>query len=1154
MSAAKSWATTPLKSPLLLEEEQLLLALSNLRQKGKGEISQEKILAGIEEKLITLPEPVLGAFLDALIQESLSWKEESVTLLRAALYDALPPQTFALRQTLAENLGKLLAFHERDFAKEVRLYLSPENLLYSAEALEESFASFVRAYIQHRKATRMSEEDARDLLHFLETLSPRLWIDLCFSLPAQEWTLALREEALQHAMEIDSIASLALQAHLAGDASLSENHLGYLTAPEDYLRGYAKGKVLEAYGEAVDWEEIFQRIPKNSTLYLSNLLSSTPPAAKIYTMQMLMHKSSLDEKKSYDLLVHLMSVLRSEQDPLVLRSCAQMLLDLSTSLTEPQRRELIDELSRSIAKDSYQSADLLHVLSFYIKLEGEENYPQWESVLSEGIKSTQENRSLHLLRVVYELLCFSSAPSEHEDVLIHLLLSGMAHFREKTATLGLWCFTQLLKDPQLSPQKKHRLLGLLLLKTYSILRSDQHHTLLYKTMRRYFLESLFTLLSEEELDNFFSINRYDRIAFFPGSFDPFSLGHKAIAMEVAARGYEVYLAIDEFSWSKSTSPNLVRREILSLSIADEFHLHIFPREFSVNIASPADLAELREIFSGREVTLLMGGDVILGASAYRSTPSDSSVHSFPHILFTRADSQAVQKRAAELALKVQLVDLGKFSRVSSTKIREGIGLQQDITGLVDPMAKEYIYERDLYAADERVKHALHVQPRHVVIEEIDGNHTLHLSIGEDPCGSVSFRRLTEKDELSQFLGADPERIVLIHALDAKRQENRRLLLQELLRHVLTKDFSLAVTSGCGEELLADFGFLPLEHSDSHYYVDLSEPCTLSLDVSELILEPFSNAHRVRQALDSSRQSLRRAIRAIFPGHLLMSVSQEDIYSTLIPMITAENGVPLQPLKPRILGEALCVPFGEIFKKRILPNTVTKSIHTEKFFEEDVKKWSVEHFPGYLPLEEQVRMLRSFERAILLVDDLLHKGYRIRRLYPVLQENGLHPQKLFVGILSGRGKEIARTMNLPVEAAYYVDNLRFWFQESKLYPYIGGDSVLRDIPAPKSGFLPSMNLLYPYTRVVFMHAHSPDTMMAFSQTCLEASLEVLLALEEEYRERKERLLTMDRLGEVLRYTRFPVGTQEEVQRKSRPSELLRRDIRLLKRLRGVGNDD
>ena len=65
-------------------------------------------------------------------------------------------------------------------------------------------------------------------------------------------------------------------------------------------------------------------------------------------------------------------------------------------------------------------------------------------------------------------------------------------------------------------------------------------------------------------------------AFFPGTFDPFSLSHKGIVQAIRNLGMEVYLAVDEFSWSKKTQPSLVRRQIVSMSVADEFDVYLFP--------------------------------------------------------------------------------------------------------------------------------------------------------------------------------------------------------------------------------------------------------------------------------------------------------------------------------------------------------------------------------------------------------------------------------------------------------------------------------------------------------------------------------------------------------------------------------------------------
>ncbi len=52
----------------------------------------------------------------------------------------------------------------------------------------------------------------------------------------------------------------------------------------------------------------------------------------------------------------------------------------------------------------------------------------------------------------------------------------------------------------------------------------------------------------------FAFTHPRKIAFFPGTFDPFTLSHKGIVHAIRDLGFEVYLAVDEFSWSKRPSP------------------------------------------------------------------------------------------------------------------------------------------------------------------------------------------------------------------------------------------------------------------------------------------------------------------------------------------------------------------------------------------------------------------------------------------------------------------------------------------------------------------------------------------------------------------------------------------------------------------------
>src|SRR5699024_9752371 len=117
--------------------------------------------------------------------------------------------------------------------------------------------------------------------------------------------------------------------------------------------------------------------------------------------------------------------------------------------------------------------------------------------------------------------------------------------------------------------------------------------------------------------------------------------------EIRDMGYEVYLALDEFSWSKKTQPRLQRRKILSMSVSDEENIYIFPDDIPVNIANPKDLIRLREIFCGRELYFVAGSDVIENASCYRVPPSEGSIHSMNHIIFKRSSDERRDASAGE---------------------------------------------------------------------------------------------------------------------------------------------------------------------------------------------------------------------------------------------------------------------------------------------------------------------------------------------------------------------------------------------------------------------------------------------------------------------------------------------------------------------------
>ena len=139
------------------------------------------------------------------------------------------------------------------------------------------------------------------------------------------------------------------------------------------------------------------------------------------------------------------------------------------------------------------------------------------------------------------------------------------------------------------------------------------------------LKHIYRFISEYELEEGdLGVQEAEKVAFFPGTFDPFSLSHKAIATEIRNMGFEVYMALDEFSWSKKTQPRLQRRRIMSMSVSDEENIYVFPDDIPINIANPADLARLRALFKDRELFFVAGSDVIKNTTVFRAQPCEKS--------------------------------------------------------------------------------------------------------------------------------------------------------------------------------------------------------------------------------------------------------------------------------------------------------------------------------------------------------------------------------------------------------------------------------------------------------------------------------------------------------------------------------------------------
>ncbi|MEG0157108.1 MAG: hypothetical protein RR661_05615, partial [Anaerovoracaceae bacterium] len=217
---------------------------------------------------------------------------------------------------------------------------------------------------------------------------------------------------------------------------------------------------------------------------------------------------------------------------------------------------------------------------------------------------------------------------------------------------------------------------------------------------------------------------------------------------------------------------------------------------------------------------------------------------------------------------------------------------------------------------------------------------------------------------------------------------------------------------------------------------------------------------------------------------------------------------------------------------------------------DLSSFRIKEYPFYSSIVNQVKTIQSFDRPVILVDDILHKGYRMKSLDPILKENNIQVQKLMVGLLSGRGKDLMRVQEREVDSVYFVPNLKAWFVESSQYPFIGGDGVSRNTGTIDDAFT-AINLIMPYISPLFLAGIDNEATFNFSMVCLENARDIFKTIEEEYQSIFQRKLTLSRLSEAIISPKMPdIGPCLDYDRSIAPSAYIEGDIEKLIRLKGM----
>ena len=944
-----------------------------------------------------------------------------------------------------------------------------------------------------------------------------------------------------------------------------------------------------------------------SEIFLDNLKTATPWITKQGNLRLLTDFARSGKSPALHIATHLSNLIKVSDRVTVRHSAGNALLALAPRLTADQRNEVAVELCRGLELGQQEFTKYIpdYLGRFALWLPPAE--------LDEVLDDLRVNLSssdsrvtasvLDTVGVIYEAYdAYRSRFPETDDAyrrrrerLLGLLMRGLSGIDGATRQEALFVLgRRVFGSGELGRHEKRRAFMLTQRKLLSAQDEFPGEGLTFY-YRAAMLGKLYRFITEERLfHKGFDFGAPRPVAFFPGTFDPFTLSHKGIVRAIRDQGFEVLLAIDEFSWSKKTQPYRLRRRIAAMAVADVFHVSIFPEDFPVNIANPENLHELRAAFPGRSVSIVVGSDVVLHASSYKKPVTPDSIHTFDHVVFRRtepdaepADYSCITGKVLELTLPPQLEE------ISSTRIREAVDANRDISNLIDPTVQEFIYRRGLYLREPQDKPVLRTEDLSFLpaspetaekflrtmlsVPTAAALRTQIESRGDDVMvcrdtdgtilGAASYACL-DSARLFARLG-DPAlsglvrqnaggRTLLISGLFVPRGERQsdlcQLLITEVLTLALSREFTYALylplegaVSGYGRQLLTLQGFVPAGDSTDALAVDMRCPIVLSRNVDTAVKAPFSSSPRVLAAIAAAHRRLQAALTKLQPGSLVLSLSAGVIYHRLLQRITGRNGVPAEPTTPRVLGPDICVPYGKILRGVAVPNTVTKTLRTDKVYEPDLSTYSIEAYPDYSPLPDQVRTIHAFARPVILVDDMLHDGKRIRRLAPLLAETNTPVDQVLVGYLTGMGRDLMEQLGYDVDAIYYLPNLRLRFVESTLYPFIGGDTVRRSKALP-GGLQPAVNRILPYAAPEYT-GMDDETAWELSLCCLENARDILLALETEFRSLYARNLTLSRLGEAVILPLCPdKGGCMTYDLSRAASTYLEGDIELLKRMR------
>lgn len=970
---------------------------------------------------------------------------------------------------------------------------------------------------------------------------------------------------------------------------------------------------------------------REGNLFLVDLKMGTHWVVKVANLELMLRyiDGQSDAGSVMHLGTHLTNLLKVSESIFVRRAAGNSLLKIASNMTYAQRNELTVELFNGLEIGDPQISKYVPEFlgKMILKLPPRE-FDEFVKTIEGQLLTVNIPLAASMVQTVGIILEqfdefakeFSEDPAVNEKRqrrLLYIMIKAYAHYNKELSRDAFRDLGKFIFHSPLMPDERKDFLFSHCYKKLLVLLDENSEENLDFYSNSAVLNHIYRYISQHEFARGpFTFETGRKPCFYPGTFDPFSLGHKAVACKIRDLGFDIYLALDEFSWSKHTQPRLMRRKIMNMSVADEENMYPFPDDIPINIANPADIKKLKDIFAGRDLYIAVGTDVIENASAYRAVPTPDSIHTVNHIAFARETRENAEPDQHEktygIQAKVIRLTLDKFYEdISSTKIRENIDLNRDISNLIDAVAQNFIYDNNLYLREPAYKHVLEAReigigsfkPRgaeslwpicsalwdkgyhtETVDSYVEKDYvwTLYIDDASQERKMIAYaavHRVGSRDLLREFHDSAIAShirdtadggiacIGFLYADDMAGIANvSQIIITEILTELIARDYAYAVyhpvdPAGCEQpviDALRRQGFVNIAPPEETpiYAVNMKSPIVIFRDVETTIKNPFNKNPRVRRAIYEAHNNLLSVMNHIYPGQLILSFNMSAFYNKIIKKVAEINGVSIVEDKKKRRGPYMTVPFGKALSDVLVPNTVTKGLHIDKYFDRTVKSFTIAECQHYSSVDNQVKTIKSFDRPVILIDDLLHKGHRMRMLTPYLEQNGVEIKEVLVGVMTGQAMDVMEEKDIRAESAYFLPSLEVWLNERDCYPFIGGDSLDNAHNYSGYGRNPSINLVLPYVKPAFIGKGNSDADYLYSLTCLQNAASIMETLQDVYQETFEKRLTLKRLGEVITYPRIPdIDVGVKFDENMDPTRFIKNDIERLIRLRwGEGDGE